>query len=232
VPRFGRIDWQRAASQLDERGYALLPGLLSARECASLAKLWDRRELFRKHVDLARHRFGLGAYRYLAYPLPPPVRELRQRLYPPLARLANGWLEALGREERFPTSLRRFVAHCHAHGQKRPTPLLLRYEAEGYNCLHQDLYGAVAFPLQITCLLSDPRREFTGGEFVLVEQRPRQQSRAEAIALRRGEAIVFPTRERPVRGQRGFYRTQTRHGVSRIRSGERLTLGLIFHDAR
>lgn len=232
MPRFGRIDWKRAASQLDERGYALLPELLSVRECVTLVKLWDRRELFRKHVDLARHRFGLGAYRYLAYPLPPPVRELRQRLYPPLARLANGWLEALGREERFPTSLRHFLAHCHTHGQTRPTPLLLRYEAEGYNCMHQDLYGAVAFPLQVTCLLSDPRREFTGGEFVLVEQRPRQQSRAEAVALRRGEAIVFPTRERPVRGQRGFYRTQMRHGVSRVRSGERLTLGLIFHDAR
>ncbi len=230
--RVAAIDWPRVAAALDEEGHARLPGLLTAPECRELCALYGDEERFRKRVDLGRHRFGVGEYRYFARPLPPLVDALRTHLYPPLARIANGWLERLGSDERFPATLARFVAHCREHEQTRPTPLLLRYQAGGYNRLHQDLYGEVVFPLQLTCLLSRPERDFTGGEFLLVEQRPRQQSLGEAIALACGEGIVFPTRERPVSGVRGPYRAQLRHGVSRVRTGERTTLGIIFHDAK
>jgi hypothetical protein len=181
---------------------------------------------------MGRHRFGEGQYAYFSNPLPPLVRNLRVGLYPPLARIANAWAAALGREERQPSTLREFLEHCHREGQRHPTPLLLRYEAGGYNRLHQDLYGDVAFPLQVAVLLSRPRQDFDGGEFLLLEQRPRMQSRGEAIGLTRGEAVVFPNRERPVLGTRGYSRAQVRHGVSTVHAGERLTLGIIFHDAR
>jgi hypothetical protein len=230
--RIARCDWAALGDALDARGYARVPRLLTAGECRTLARLWHERERFRSHVDMASHRFGLGAYRYFASPLPPLVEALRRQLYPPLAGVANRWAERLGSDERFPPTLKRFLARCHEQEQRRPTPLLLRYEAGGYNCLHQDLYGPVVFPLQVAILLSDPRRDFTGGELLLVEQRPRMQSRGEALALARGDALVFATRERPVKGTRGWYRTQLRHGVSTIASGERSTLGIIFHDAR
>jgi hypothetical protein len=181
---------------------------------------------------MSRHRFGEGQYAYFSNPLPRLVRSLRAGLYPPLARIANGWAAALGREQRQPSTLKEFLEHCHQQGQRQPTPLLLRYEAGGYNRLHQDLYGDVAFPLQVAVLLSRPGRDFDGGEFLLLEQRPRMQSRGEAIALRRGEAVVFPNHERPVLGTRGYSRAQVRHGVSTVHAGERLTLGVIFHDAR
>ncbi len=230
--RLAATDWPRLAAALDEEGHARLPGLLTAPECRELCGLYGDAERFRKRVDLGRQRFGVGEYRYFAHPLPPLVAALRTHLYPPLARIANGWLERLGSDERFPATLARFLAHCREREQTRPTPLLLRYEAGGYNRLHQDLYGEVVFPLQIACLLNRPERDFTGGEFLLVEQRPRQQSLGEAIALACGEGIVFPCRERPVSGARGPYRAQLRHGVSRVRSGERRTLGIIFHDAK
>lgn len=229
--RLASIDWHRVRTELGEGGYARIPRLLTAGECRELTALWSDATRFRKQIDMARHRFGEGEYRYFARPLPRRVQTLRSRLYPPLAEIANGWLESLGREERHPPTLAGFLARCRDAEQTRPTPLLLRYERGGYNCLHQDLYGALAFPLQATVLLSDPERDFEGGEFLLVEQRPRMQSRGEAIALQRGEAIVFPSRERPVPGARGITRTQSRHGVSRIRSGLRFALGVIFHDA-
>ena len=221
-----------ARADLDTWGYARLPRLLSAAECRSLAGLYEEPQHFRKRVNLARQRFGGGGdYQYFANPLPRRVGELRKALYPALAGLANEWQEKLGREERFPATLAAFLEHCHAAGQQRPTPLLLRYGDGGFNRLHQDLYGSVAFPLQVTILLSDPDRDFAGGEFLLVEQRARMQSRGDAIALGRGEAIVFPTRERPVESARGFSRAVMRHGVSRI-EGTRLALGIIFHDAK
>ena len=230
--RIARFDWERVTSELDERGYARLPGLLKSAECRAIDELYDDRKRFRSHIDMALHRFGEGEYRYFDRPLPPLVEQLRRHLYPPLARVANQWNRRLGRDDRLPTSHSRFLKRCKAHDQLRPTPLLLRYRTGGFNCLHQDLYGDVAFPLQVACLLDRPDEDFTGGEFLLMEQRPRMQARAEAIRLSRGEGIVFPTRERPVRGTRGFYRAQLRHGVSRIHSGRRTTLGIIFHDAR
>lgn len=229
--RLGRVDWGRVATDLDAHGYARIPRLLSSAGCRSVATLWSQ-ERFRSKIDMARHRFGEGEYRYFANPLPPPVRALRTGLYPPLARIANAWAEMLGQEQRHPATLKGFVERCHSAGQTRPTPLLLRYEAGGYNRLHQDLYGAVAFPLQVAVLLSRPEHEFRGGEFLLVEGRPRMQSRGEALVLERGEAVVFPNRERPVRGARGYSRAQVRHGVSTLHTGVRLTLGIIFHDAK
>ena len=225
-------DWDEVAAQLDALGHARLPRLLRAAECRALARLYGEDERFRKTVDMERHRFGRGEYRYFARPLPPLVTALRRALYPPLARIANRWQERLGLSERYEKSLRAFLARCRREGQTRPTPLLLRYEQGGENNLHQDLYGSVAFPLQVAVLLSKPGRDFEGGDFLLVEQRPRQQSRGEAIALAQGEAVVFPTRERPVEGARGVYRAQLRHGASRLLSGERSVLGIIFHDAR
>ncbi len=229
--RLADLDWPALEADLDERGYARAGPLLTPAECERLIALWEERERFRSHVDLERHGFGRGAYRYFARPLPPTVETLRKELYPPLARIANRWQARLGGDERFPRTLRAFLERCRRAGQERPTPLVLRYGAGDYNCLHQDLYGEVAFPLQAALLLSDPS-DFRGGEFLLVEQRPRRQSRGHAIALERGEAVLFPNAARPVTGTRGFYRAHHRHGVSDITSGTRLTLGIIFHDAR
>jgi hypothetical protein len=223
-------DWTRVAAALDEGGSATFP-LLTAAECATVAAMYDCADTFRSRIVMARHGFGLGEYQYFAAPLPGRIADLRTRLYPPLAAVANRWAERLGATERYPPDHSAFLARCHAAGQTRPTPLLLRYDAGDYNCLHQDLYGPLAFPLQLTVLLSVPGRDFSGGEFVLVEQRPRMQSRAEVVPLAQGEAVVFAVNHRPVAGSRGDYRVAMRHGVSRVRSGRRHTLGIIFHDA-
>ena len=226
------IDWFAAEAELDAHGCAILPFLLSPQQCAETAALWDERARFRSEVVMARHGYGRGAYRYFDYPLPELVAELRTALYPPLAAIANRWAEALGADARYPAEHKEFLARCRASGQIRPTPLLLRYEAGDWNALHQDLYGDNVFPLQVAVLLSAPGKDFTGGELVLTEQRPRMQSRAEVVPLRQGDAVIFPVRERPVQGTRGWHRRAMRHGVSRLRSGLRFTLGLIFHDAR
>jgi len=224
------IDWQRAASDLAVNGYFTAPALDSA-TCRAIAALYSDDSLFRSRVLMQRHNFGRGEYKYLAYPLPDPVANLRSVLYPPLAAIANEWRAALNEPERFPPTLKAFLAQCHAAGQARPTPLLLRYTKDDYNCLHQDLYGPLVFPLQLTVLLSEPGKDFTGGEFVLVEQRPRAQSRPSVVPLSQGEAVVFPVHHRPVQGTRGVYRVMMRHGVSRVTGGVRQTLGVIFHDA-
>jgi hypothetical protein len=218
--------------QLERRGFARIPRLLDPAECRALAALYDEDDRFRKTVSMERHRFGAGEYRYFARPLPHLVETLRREFYRRLAPIANDWSERVGSDERYEKSLRAFLARCALEGQSRPTPLLLRYGADGFNCLHQDLYGPIAFPLQLTVQLGRPGRDFTGGEFLLVEQRPRQQSRGASVSLEQGEAIVFPTRERPVEGTRGTYRAQLRHGVSVVLEGSRTTLGIIFHDAR
>ena len=217
--------------ELDESGHALLPHLLEPSECAQLVELYAEPERFRSTIVMARHGFGRGEYRYFAYPLPALVGRLRKRLYRQLAPIANRWSEALRSKVRYPAELDEFLERCHAAGQARPTPLLLRYGAGDFNCLHQDLYGELAFPLQITVLLSRPGADFTGGEFVLTEQRPRKQSRAEIVPLGQGDAVVFAVSHRPVAGARGAYRATLRHGVSRLRSGQRYTAGIIFHDA-
>ena len=218
-------------ADLERRGYARLPSLLDRADCETMAALYPKRSRFRSFIDMERHRFGSGAYRYFDRPLPHPVRLLRSRLYERLAPIANRWEERLGNPTRYPKHHRAFEEMCRDGGQTRPTPLLLRYEAGGYNCLHQDLYGEIAFPLQVVCLLSDPSRDFSGGSLLLVEQRPRAQSRGEALHLEQGEGIVFPGRDRPILGKRGDYRARVRHGVSTIESGVRMTLGIIFHDA-
>jgi len=223
--------WTELLAGLDERGYAVLPGLLNERECRSVASLYGDEAAFRSRVVMARHNFGRGEYKYLRYPLPSLVAELRQALYRALAPLANRWHERLRLEPHFPVKLEAYLARCHAAGQARPTPLILKYEAGDYNCLHQDLYGDLVFPLQLTVLLSAPEDDFTGGEFLLVEQRPRAQSKGEVVPLRQTEAVIFPVHHRPVEGTRGPYRVTMRHGVSRVRSGRRFTLGIIFHDA-
>jgi hypothetical protein len=225
------IDWHEIVASLDDRGYATTPPLLTAAECRGLAALYAREDAFRSRVIMQRHSFGRGEYKYLRYPLPSAVEGLRQAIYPLLAPIANRWCERLHEEGRFPPSLDAYLAQCHAAGQQRPTPLLLKYEVGDYNCLHQDLYGDLVFPLQLTVLLSAPEEDFTGGEFLLVEQRPRAQSKGEVVPLRRGEAVIFPVHHRPVEGTRGPYRVTMRHGVSRLRSGQRYTLGIIFHDA-
>ena len=229
--RLARLDWPAIARQLDERGHAVTPPLLTAAECRAVGAMWNDAGRFRSHIDMARHRFGVGEYRYFAEPLPAVVARLRTWAYARLAPTANRWTAALGRDERFPETLAAFTAYCTARGQHRPTPLLLRYAAGGYNCLHQDIYGAVAFPLQLTLLLSRPGRDFDGGEFLLVEQRPRAQSRGQVVALAQGQAVIFPNRYRPEHGTRGAYRVNVRHGVSELRAGERFALGVIFHDA-
>jgi hypothetical protein len=225
------LNWPDLLAGLDERGYAVLPGLLGERECRSVAALYDDEAIFRSRVVMARHNFGRGEYKYLRYPLPPLVADLREALYPALAPLANRWHERLGLEPRFPARLDAYLTRCHAAGQQRPTPLILKYETGDYNCLHQDLYGELVFPIQATVLLSRPGEEFTGGEFLLVEQRPRMQSKGEIVPLGQGDAVLFAVNSRPVAGTRGDYRVTMRHGVSRLRSGNRLTLGVIFHDA-
>jgi hypothetical protein len=228
--RLARLGWTDIVERLDARGFATVPKLLTAAECKRLAALYDRADLFRSRVIMARHAFGRGEYQYFADPLPPLVADLRAGLYPRLAPLANTWAERLGEERRFPPTLAELAALCRAAGQTRPTPLLLKYGADDYNCLHQDIYGELVFPLQITVLLTDPAR-FEGGEFVLTEQRPRRQSRVEVVPLARGDAVIFAVRHHPVPGARGHYRAALRHGVSRLRAGHRFTLGVIFHDA-
>ena len=229
--RLRGVDWEGVEASLRGRPYALLGPLLAPRECAELVALYSREAPFRSRVEMERHRFGVGDYKYFAHPLPPLVRELRVTSFPWLATIANRWMQAIGAEDRYPESLEAFLARCHAAGQRRPTPLLLHYEAGGYNALHQDLYGPVAFPLQLAVFLSRPGRDYEGGAFLLVEQRPRAQSVGEALLPGEGEAIVFATRYRPLPGARGFYRGSVRHGVSRLHRGSRYTLGIIFHDA-
>ena len=229
--RAGAIDWGRVGRDLDESGNAVLPALLSADECDALAALYNTDQPFRTRIVMARHGFGRGEYKYFDYPLPALVASLRTALYPYLSPIANRWNEVMGLDVSYPTTHEEFLARCHAAGQRRPTPLLLRYEAGDYNCLHQDVYGEHVFPLQVAILLSDPGRDFTGGEFVMTEQRPRMQSRAEVVPLGKGDAVVFTVRSRPVRGSRGVYRVNMRHGVSRVRSGLRQVVGIIFHDA-
>lgn len=228
--RLARWDWTALEEQLEIRGHALPGRLLAARECNALSRLFDDDERFRSTIEMEPRRYGNGRYRYFAHPLPPLVAHLRRVLYPPLAALANRWWERLGREERFEPRLDRFLARCHREGQERPTPLLLRYGPGGYNRLHQDVYGAVAFPFQVAVLLSD-RGAFGGGDFLLTEQRPRMQSRGWSIPLERGDALLFPNAIRPVPGPRGDARARVRHGVSEVLRGERTALGIIFHDA-
>jgi uncharacterized protein len=229
--RASALAWSRVAEDLDAHGCAVIERLLSPDECRSMAELYPEDDRFRSRVVMARHGFGRGEYKYFAYPLPEPVAGLRAALYPRLAGIANRWNEAMGVEARYPSDHAGFLDRCHRAGQTKPTPLLLRYGPGDHNCLHQDLYGEHAFPLQVAFLLSAPGEDFTGGEFVLTEQRPRMQSRAEVVPLRRGDGVVFPVHHRPVRGARGVYRVNMRHGVSRVRSGRRHTLGVIFHDA-
>lgn len=229
----GRLDWDRIGNDLDAHGCAVLTGVLPVERCEQFTALYDDDEAaFRSRVVMARHGFGRGEYKYFADPLPPVVTDLRRTLYPPLSSIANKWNEAMGIAERFPGDLAAFLERCHRAGQARPTPLLLRYVEGDYNCLHQDVYGEHVFPLQVALLLSVPGRDFTGGEFVLTEQRPRAQSRVEVVPLGQGDGVVFPVRHRPVRSLRGHYRAALRHGVSRVRSGRRQTLGIIFHDAK
>jgi hypothetical protein len=230
--RVAALDWPQVERDLDAYGNATLEGLLTPEECAMLAGLYADEARFRSRVVMARHGFGRGEYQYFAYPLPELVAGLRAALYPPLAQVANRWNEGLRIDVRYPPDHASFLERCHRAGQERPTPLLLQYGPGDYNCLHQDLYGEHVFPLQVAILLAEPGRDFTGGEFVLAEQRPRLQSRPEVVPLRQGDAVAFAVHHRPVEGSRGSYRVTLRHGVSRLRSGHRHTLGIIFHDAR
>ena len=230
--RVDAIDWAKATADLDAQGCAVLKQLLSSDECAELAALYPDDKNFRSKIVMGRHGFGRGEYKYFTYPLPGLIAELRPALYGQLCGIANRWNEAMGIEIRYPESHQSFLRRCHDAGQTKPTPLLLQYEAGDYNCLHQDLYGEHVFPLQVAILLSEPERDFSGGEFVLTEQRPRMQSRAEVVPLRQGDAVAFAVHVRPAQGTRGFYRVNMRHGVSRIRSGHRHTVGVIFHDAK
>lgn len=230
--RIAALDWDQIESDLSERGFAQTEPLLHAEQCASLIALYDDRDRFRSRIVMARLGYGVGEYKYFTQPLPALVAELRTALYRRLAPIANRWSKLLGGGHEFPRSVGEYLKACHAAGQSRPTPLLLHYQAGGYNCLHQDLYGELAFPLQFTCLLSQRGSDYEGGESLLVEQRPRAQSRGEAIALDRGAALIFPNRYRPVAGARGHYRVSVRHGVSTVRRGERYALGIIFHDAK
>jgi hypothetical protein len=230
--RLAELDWDGFERSLWDQGFAKTRALLTPDECRELMALYADDRHFRSRVDMARFRFGEGDYKYLARPLPPLVESLRTLTYPRLAKLANTWEQTLGSRTRYPAELAGLLTVCRRHGQTKPTPLLLHYEAGGYNCLHQDLYGEVAFPLQITAFLSRPGVDYEGGDFLLVEQRPRAQSRGEAIHTDQGELVIFPTRHRPVQGARGWYRTTMRHGVSTITRGTRYTLGIIFHDAK
>ncbi|HEY2068783.1 MAG TPA: 2OG-Fe(II) oxygenase [Rhizomicrobium sp.] len=225
------IDWGAVGETLDAAGYAVLPNILSPARCVKLSALYEDQSRFRNTIVMKRHGYGSGEYKYFSYPLPEIVQSLRAALYPPLAEIANRWAAMLKSPLRYPATLAEFLARCHAAGQERPTPLLLRYGPGDYNCLHQDLYGEHAFPLQAAFLLSRPGEDFTGGEFVLTEQRLRMQSRAEVVPLGQGDVVIFPVNERPIVGTKGTYRVRLRHGVSRLRSGHRHTLGIIFHDA-
>jgi hypothetical protein len=230
--RVSALDCRRISQELDNQGSVVLERLISVDECRVLAAMYLEDELFRSRVVMERHGFGRGEYKYFSYPLPDVIAELRTALYSRLAPVANRWNAAMGLEIRYPEKHAEFIRRCHDAGQVRPTPLLLQYGGGDYNCLHQDLYGEHVFPIQVTILLSEPTRDFTGGEFVLTEQRPRMQSRPEVVPLRQGDAVAFAVHHRPVKGTRGFYRVNLRHGVSRLRSGRRHTLGIIFHDAK
>lgn len=232
IDRVTGLDWERIASDLDDKGYAVVPRLLTRGDCADVIALYDGPAAFRKRVVMEKHGYGRGEYQYFAYPLPDLVAALRAAFYPRLVPIANRWHEAMGIDVRFPDDHAAFLRRCHDAGQVRPTPLILKYGAGDYNRLHQDLYGEHVFPLQATVLLSKPGEDFSGGEFVLTEQRPRMQSRAEVVPLDRGDAVIFAVRHRPARGPRGYHRVALRHGVSQLRSGSRYTLGLIFHDAQ
>ena len=225
-------DWTAVAADLDRHGCAVLANVLTIDECRALAGSYDDDTLFRSRVVMSRHGFGRGEYKYFAYPLPPAIAALRSALYPRLAAIANVWHAALGIDARYPDDHDEYLERCRQGGQTKPTPLILKYVEGDYNCLHQDLYGELVFPLQVAFLLADPGRDFTGGEFVLTEQRPRLQSRAEVVSLAQGSGVIFPVHHRPVHGTRGIYRVNLRHGVSRLKSGHRFTLGVIFHDAR
>ena len=229
--RVSAIDWERVSQDLDARGSAVIERLLTPTECDVLAALYPIDDLFRSRVVMARHGYGRGEYKSFSYPLPDMVADLRTALYPRLAPIANRWNAAMGIAVRYPEQHAEFITRCHAAGQLRPTPLLLQYGPDDYNCLHQDLYGEHVFPLQVAILLSEPERDFTGGEFVITEQRPRMQSRPEVVPLKQGDTVVFAVHHRPVQGTRGVYRVNLRHGVSRVRSGHRHTMGIIFHDA-
>jgi len=224
-------DWEAAATSLDAQGWALLPKFMDSKTCAKIRSLYEK-EIFRSTVVMARHGFGRGEYKYFSYPLPEPVADLRNGLYARLAPIANHWAEMRHEDVTFPAAHEDYLKRCHQAGQRRPTPLLLKYGPGDYNCLHQDLYGEHVFPLQVAILLSEPSEDFTGGEFVMTEQRPRMQSRAEVVPLGQGDAVAFAVHHRPVQGTRGIYRVNLRHGVSRIRSGHRHTVGVIFHDAK
>jgi uncharacterized protein len=230
--RIENVDWDKVTTDLNETGWSMLRGMLTAREAADTAAMYSRHSDFRSTVVMARHGFGRGEYKYFSYPLPPLVAELRTSIYPHLSSIANRWNELMGIDVRFPGAHEEFIARCHQAGQNRPTPLLLQYGEGDYNALHQDLYGEHVFPLQAAFLLSEPGVDFTGGEFVLTEQRPRMQTRAEVVPLRRGDAVIFAVHHRPQKGAKGHYRVSMRHGVSRLRSGHRHTLGVIFHDAK
>jgi uncharacterized protein len=230
--RVNGIDWHHVAEDLDSQGSAVIGPLLSIEECQTLAALYPRDDLFRSRIVMERHAFGRGEYKYFSYPLADLVGRLRTAVYPHLVSIANRWNEAMGIGVQFPKEHCKFIQRCHQAGQVKPTPLMLHYRENDYNCLHQDLYGEHVFPLQLTILLSEPDKDFTGGEFVMTEQRPRMQSRPLVVSLRQGDAVVFAVHNRPVEGSRGFYRVNLRHGVSRIRSGQRFTLGVIFHDAQ
>jgi uncharacterized protein len=229
--RIQALDWERISRDLDDQGNAILKRILSVNECQALAALYPDDSLFRSRVVMSRHGFGRGEYQYFDYPLPEIISEVRTAIYPRLAPIANRWNTLMGLEVRYPETHSEFLMRCHDAGQLRPTPLLLQYGEGDYNCLHQDLYGELVFPLQATVLLSRPGEDFSGGEFVLVEQRPRRQSKAEIVPLRQGDAVIFPVNHRPAAGARGYHRATMRHGVSRLHSGQRFTLGVIFHDA-
>ncbi|MGI9074604.1 MAG: 2OG-Fe(II) oxygenase [Bryobacteraceae bacterium] len=230
--RVARLDWQQIATDLDAHGCAIESAILSQEDCQAITGSYTNDALFRSRVVMARHGFGRGEYKYFRYPLPEEISELRSALYPPLSRIANRWNEIMGINVRYPDEHAKFLDRCHEAGQVQPTPLLLRYGAGDYNCLHQDVYGEHVFPLQAAFLLSAPQHDFTGGEFVLTEQLPRMQSRAEVVPLTQGDGVIFPVHHRPVQGTKGHYRVNMRHGVSRLRSGERHTLGIIFHDGK
>ena len=226
------ISWEQVSRDLDEEGNAIIERILSTDECDEIRALYEEEKLFRSHIVMERHNFGRGEYRYFSYPLPDLVTRLRTSLYPHLVPIANRWNEALSSDVRFPAAHAEFIRRCHEAGQTKPTPLILKYGPDDYNCLHQDLYGEHVFPLQLAILLSEPETDFTGGEFVMTEQRPRMQSRPMVVSLRKGDGVVFAVNQRPVQGRKSVYRVNLRHGVSRIRSGSRLTLGIIFHDAQ
>ncbi len=232
VENIAAYDWQKIGAELDEFGATVLRNIISPQKCHELATAYYSPTAFRTVISMRKHGFGRGEYKYYANPIPALIWNLRQKLYPQLAPIANRWSERLGSDIRFPPTHDEFLDRCHAAGQTRPTPLILQYVEGDYNCLHQDIYGDIAFPLQVAILLSEPEKDFTGGEFVLTEQRPRMQSRAEVVPLRQGDGVVFAVNDRPMQGTRGDYRVKMRHGVSRIRSGQRHTLGIIFHDSR